>query len=67
MQAYQANQQSDCMEEAARIMAKAFTNCMTDRYHPALGVLSPNTDKIAEPPLTLNHENGGFTILLALS
>lgn len=31
MHAYQNNQQSECMEEAARIMAKAFTNCMTDR------------------------------------
>lgn len=26
------NQKSECMEEAARIIAKAFGNCMTDRY-----------------------------------
>ncbi|KAF8914310.1 hypothetical protein CPB84DRAFT_1833013 [Gymnopilus junonius] len=28
------NQKSDCMEEAARIIAKAFGNCMTDRTSP---------------------------------
>lgn len=26
------NQKSECMEESARIIAKAFGNCMTDRY-----------------------------------
>ncbi|CAA7260139.1 unnamed protein product [Cyclocybe aegerita] len=28
------NQKSDCMEESARIIAKAFGNCMTDRTSP---------------------------------
>ena len=35
------NQKSDFMEEAARIISKAFSHCITDRY---FAFLNPNDD-----------------------
>jgi len=31
LQAKYSNQKAECMEEAARVISKAFTHCMTDR------------------------------------
>lgn len=31
VQARDASQKSECMEDAARIISKAFSNCVTDR------------------------------------
>lgn len=58
-------QKSECMEESARIIAKAFGNCMTDRYpHSIISCISnPHRTLIGYHHL-INPENGEFIMSL---
>jgi hypothetical protein len=63
-------QKSECMEESARIIAKAFGNCMTDRltlhsthYYISCYLQSSFEFQIGYHHL-INPENGAFIMLL---
>lgn len=54
-------QKSECMEEAARIIAKAFGNCMTDRRVSGFSPFSTFSHSGLEHRLTRIQESGEFT------
>ena len=69
MEARQRGQEgTENMEEAARVISKAFTNCVTDRCC-ALRMKRPSAaDHLMAGSLPrLSHGNGAYTMLLASS
>lgn len=61
------NQKSECMEEAARIIAKAFSNCLTDRYAHTMSYFKVFTNFLRERHPTRYRESGESTMLWASS
>jgi len=60
-------QKSECMEEAARIISKAFGNCLTDRLCPCPSPLHKLILNYTGHRNMRTRENGASTTSLALS
>ena len=65
VQARDVSQKSDCMEEAARIISKAFSSCVTDRLRPFFPRVDAPVNTVVEHPLIRCQGSGAYTMLLA--